>query len=231
MSQGTLGEAQSSSRSTEKFIFVSRGGESSLPDSAERLDELVDAVLHSRYVTIQYLHFDGQTEAMTIRPLSMAIYDHQVYVIGLGAAGKPYPFRLSRIQDVDVSGETFDYPLRAVYDPFQVFRDSLGIFISDTHRVATVRVLLDKRWRTHCLTHRWHQSQILEETAQGIVVKLTVRICPELKAWILGFGCEALVLEPEELREEVRREVAATMGRYKKVGQRGSGRRARPATG
>jgi predicted DNA-binding transcriptional regulator YafY len=199
-----------------KFIFVSRGGESSLPDTAEQLDELIDAVLRSRYAAIDYVHFDGKEERIRIQPLSMAIYDHQLYVVARRIdTAAVYPFRLSRIQSVDVDHESFEYPDRAVYDPKQLFRDSFGIFISESNPVARVRVLLDKKWRVHCHTHRWHQSQRIEEVADGIVVTVVARVCWELKAWILGFGPDALVLEPAVLVDEIRSMIAQMDANYR----------------
>jgi predicted DNA-binding transcriptional regulator YafY len=191
-----------------KFVFVSRGGESSLPESAMRLTSLVDAVLRCQIVLVDYVHFNGSEETLRLRPLSMAIYDHQIYLIGIGPKGSPYPFRLSRIRSVKMTDEAFDYPPRASYDPKQIFRDSFGIFISDTYPVARVRIRLPIRWRTHCLTHKWHASQRVQDTDAGIVVTLVVRVCPELEAWVLGFAGDAEVLEPPEFARQIKTAIA-----------------------
>jgi predicted DNA-binding transcriptional regulator YafY len=210
-----------------KFIFVSRGGESSLPESAPRLKELVEAVLRSRYVVITYLHFDGRVETCRVQPLSMAIYDHQIYLIGIGATGAPYPFRLSRIQWVNLTDEFFDYPNRPSYDPKQIFRDSFGIFISDRYPVARVQIRLPFTWRTHCLTHRWHASQQVEESKDGIVVSLVVRLCPELEAWIRGFGRDVVVLAPPALAKKLHAKRADT-GSARRPARRAPSSGARP---
>jgi predicted DNA-binding transcriptional regulator YafY len=186
-----------------KFLFLARGGDSSLPDAAGDLDDLIDAVLRNRYTTIEYLHFDGVRERARIQPLSMAIYDHQLYVIGARDNGARHPFRLSRIKSVSVGTQTFEYPERAIYDPKQIFRDSFGVFIDESEPVVRVRVRLDERWRVHCRTHRWHPSQRIDDVPGGVVVTMSVRLCPELRAWILGFGPEAVVLEPAALVDDI----------------------------
>src|SRR5450631_1235607 len=198
-----------------KFLFLARGGDSSLPEAAGHLDDLVDGVLRNRYTSIEYVQFEGDQERTRIRPLSMAIYDHQLYVIGARDDGTRHPFRLSRIRSVSVETDTFEYPERAVYDPKQLFRDSFGIFIDETKPVIRVRVGLDERWRVHCRTHRWHPSQRIDDVPGGVVVTMSVRKCPELKAWILGFGAEAVVLEPSELADELRDEVANMAANYR----------------
>jgi predicted DNA-binding transcriptional regulator YafY len=197
-----------------KFVFLARGGESSLPDSAERLDELVDAVLRSRYAIIDYVEFKGEEKTVRIQPLSLVIYDHQIYVIGVRPDGERRLYRLSRIRSVDVGQDTFEYPDRANYDPKELFRDSFGIFMGGEEPTVRVRVRLDKEWRVHAQTHRWHPSQSVEEVEEGIVVTLTARVCWELKAWILSFGHQATVLEPPELVEQIRGTVADMARNY-----------------
>jgi predicted DNA-binding transcriptional regulator YafY len=213
-----------------KFLFLARGGESSLPDAAGHLDDLIDSVLRNRYTTIQYLHFGGDEERVRIQPLSMAIYDHQLYVIGARDDGTRHPFRLSRIRSVSAGTESFAYPDRAVYDPKQLFRDSFGIFIDETKAVVRIRMRLDERWRVHCRTHRWHPSQRIDDVPGGVVVTMSARPCPELKAWILGFGSEAVVLEPAELADEIGSTVAQAASKYAAMGLARKGRRGpRPA--
>lgn len=218
-----------------KFLFLARGGDSSLPDAAGHLDDLIDAVLRNRYTTIEYVHFGGDEERARIQPLSMAIYDHQLYVIGARDDGRRHPFRLSRIRSVSAGTESFAYPDRAVYDPKQLFRDSFGIFIDETTPVVRVRVHLAERWRLHCRTHRWHPSQRIDDVPDGVIVTMSVRPCPELRAWILGFGSEAVVLEPAELAEEIRTTVGQMASNYTVTGlvekPRKGPRRASQATG
>jgi predicted DNA-binding transcriptional regulator YafY len=211
-----------------KFILVSRGGEPSLPESAALLDDLVDAVLRSRIATIDYLHFDGSKETLRVQPLSMAIYDHQIYVIAKRPNGLRYPFRLSRVQAVDVSSDSFEYPSRTAYNPTELFRHSFGVFVTDDQPIVKVRVQLEDRWRVHAQTHRWHPTQSLEDGPGGLVVTLEVRECWELKAWILGFGSEAVVLDPPHLAKEIAQIARTIAHQYRPRGQRRPPQRAKP---
>lgn len=190
-----------------KFIFVRRGGEGSLPDRAGELDDLLDAILHCQWVTIDYRHFNGVGETLRIAPLSMAIYDHQLYVIASSAKRRLYAYRFCRIERVDVEGVTFDYPPRDEYDPMDIFSERFGIFLSNDHAVEDIEVRLGAMWKTYAMTHRWHSSQRTVEDEDGVNVKLRVRACPELEAWILSFGDQAQVLAPSSLRERVRQRI------------------------
>ena len=60
----------------------------------------------------------------------------------------------------------------------------------------------------------WHPSQQLEELPDGrVVLRLRAGGFFEIRSWVLGFGAAAEVLEPEELREAVREEMRAALGR------------------
>jgi hypothetical protein len=186
-----------------KFFFHARGGEVALPDAGPHLDELIEAVLVCNWVRLAYRHFDTPPSRVDIRPLSIVVYEHQLYVVGLDKTGRHHPYRFSRIESVTRSSTTFEYPARPAYDPKQLLRDSFGIFMDPSMPVIEARVKLAPRWKAYASTHRWHPSQACEELDDGVVVTLRVRLCPELERWVLGFGDDAEVLAPQSLRDRI----------------------------
>lgn len=187
-----------------KFWFLARGGELALLDRAHLLDEVIEAVLQHRVISVEYTRFEGVTPRMRLEPLSIAVHDHQLYVVARGDDGRLHPYRFSRLTDVDVLDESFPYPTRSEYDPAQVFRDSFGIFLNLP--VEDVELKLAKRWASFARTHRWHTSQVVDVARDHVRVKLHVRVCPELEAWIRGFGGDVEVVAPVGLREKVERQ-------------------------
>jgi predicted DNA-binding transcriptional regulator YafY len=61
----------------------------------------------------------------------------------------------------------------------------------------------------------WHPSQVFKKDQDGSVV-LTMEVggLVEVMSWVLGFGGQAEVIEPEHLRQAVTEELAATSGKY-----------------
>ncbi|MFL5348694.1 MAG: helix-turn-helix transcriptional regulator [Hyalangium sp.] len=200
-----------------KFVFLSQGGEVSLPDESGQLDDLIDAVLHERRVTFDYQDFDNVVSSRTVKPLSLTVYNHQLYLIGRLEDGAQRAFRFSRIKNAEVTESTFEYPSRAEYDPEQVFASSFGVFMSDSESVQRVEVSLAPRWATYVRTHRWHRSQNATFTDKEVRVTLDVHVCPEVEAWVLGFGDEAEVIAPLELRAKVAKKARAMAQRYEGV--------------
>lgn len=186
-----------------RFYFHACGGEEGLRDGAENLDEVVEAVLGSRVLRFSHTTFSGRTDVVRGNALSIIVYEHQLYVIVQVGKDPPYPYRFSRMKDVTCQRRRFEYPPRRQYDPRRLFRDSLGVFVSDKFPVKRVRLRLRPRWSTYVQTHCWHESQEVEFEDDHPIVSIRVRLCPELEAWILSFGDEAEVLGPPELRERV----------------------------
>jgi predicted DNA-binding transcriptional regulator YafY len=55
---------------------------------------------------------------------------------------------------------------------------------------------------------RWHASQALtQERDCSLLARFTLSTTVVIKGWVLGFGGNAVVIEPEELRVEIAREL------------------------
>jgi len=191
--------------SRRQFVFLVRGGEKALPEKEELLEEVVDAVQRRRGLQIRYRGFDGARQSLRIEPLSLAVYDHQLYVIGRSRGRPTHPYRFSRIDAAEVAGGPFQYPDKDSYDPERVFADSFGIFVDKRYPIEDIEVTLARRWATFVRSHRWHRSQESFVRAGRVHVRLRVRVCPELVSWILGFGADARVIGPPFLKQRIAR--------------------------
>lgn len=62
----------------------------------------------------------------------------------------------------------------------------------------------------------WHPTQQIREEQDGsLVLTLEVSHLHEVKRWALSYGADCEVLEPRELREEVRADAQSMLARYK----------------
>lgn len=205
-----------------KFVFLEKGGDASLPDKSGVLDDAIDAVLRQRLATMTYQRFNGDVVETRIEPLSIIVHEHQLYVLGRSVNEGFHPYRLARIREFRAAELTFTYPERNEYDPDQVFRDSLGIYIGGSASVDVV-LRLAPEWETYAKTHRWHPSQVVATSDEGVIVRVHVRPTPEVKAWILGFGADAEVIAPTALRSEVDREARKLASTYRRARNRRKG--------
>ena len=197
-----------------KFIFLSQGGEVSLPEKDAQLEELICALLDQQPVRFEYEDFTGALSPRCVEPLSLAVYKHQLYLIGRERQGALRSFRFSRIRNAEADESAFSYPSKAEYDPEQVFAQSFGIFVKEDQSVEHVELKLDSRWAAHVKSHRWHRSQRATFPRGEVHIHLDVCICPEVEAWVLSFGEDAEVLRPQSLRDRIAKRAEALQKLY-----------------
>ncbi len=192
-----------------QFLFVARGGEKALPEAQGVLDDLIDVMLSGHYIRVRYVGFEGSARTEVLQPLSLAVYEHQLYLLALGDEGGVHPYRFARIRRVTRLPKRFEYPDKDTYEPERVFANSFGVFVDPKYAVERVELSLAPRWTHFVKSHRWHHSQESFTKGNRVHVALTVRFCPEVLAWILSFGPDARVVGPARVRREVAAKVRA----------------------
>lgn len=92
-----------------------------------------------------------------------------------------------------------------------------GTFRSGYNRdQKKIVVRFDKEIADFVKERRWHSSQKSEPQADGtIVVSFQLGISRELVRWVVGFGSQAEVIEPKELRDMILEEAKKIVKNYK----------------
>jgi proteasome accessory factor B len=112
-------------------------------------------------------------------------------------------FALERVRGVEVTRQRFEIP--EGYRPEEHFRSAFGL-VSDRPMKVKVRFSADV---AHSVKERiWMPGQKLKADGEGgVTVEFEAAGEMELVSWILSYGAHAEVLEPPELRAEVKRQV------------------------
>jgi predicted DNA-binding transcriptional regulator YafY len=81
--------------------------------------------------------------------------------------------------------------------------------------VYTVKVRISPAWARWVGEKIWHESQKAKKNGDGSL-ELSFRVAglDEIKRWVLSFGPEAVVLEPEKLKEMVRKDLSRNLDQY-----------------
>ena len=89
--------------------------------------------------------------------------------------------------------------------------DARGIPRGD---LVAMRVVFARGLAPYIRERLWHPSQKLRDLRDGRV-EMTLHVADtlEVRRWILGYGAEAEILQPERLREAVRLEAQALAAR------------------
>ena len=180
----------------------------------ENFSKIFSALKNRHVLDFEYRPLQ-KTTWMTrrINPLHTVCQKGNWYVMGFCHDKKDIRvFNFSRMQNVTDSKEKFDIP--EDFDPDKYFDKEIGIWLSATKKY-TVELLISAEIGTFALERSWNKNQKIEQRDDGSVwVSFETTQLPEVKRWVLGQGKTVKVLNPPELIEQVREEVAAVLGMY-----------------
>lgn len=189
---------------------------------SEHVETITRAWAERRVVTIDYEparygpHSTRRTA--TVRPylIEPSLQTHALYLIGYDEerAGLR-TFKIERIRQIALTPRTFEPP-----DPgaTQVALRAAWDIIADQPPIDVVlRFVPDVAARVRETT--WHPSQRVELEEDGSLTwRATIAGPVEIRLWILSWGDEVEVLEPAELRADVRDRLERARARYGREG-------------
>jgi predicted DNA-binding transcriptional regulator YafY len=181
-------------------------------ESRETIQVLSDSVRARRRVRMQYRTGRTGTESeRELDPYRLWYRAGGLYVIGHDhRSGEVRTFAVDRIQRIESIEVDFEVSEGFDFDAYTA--SSFGVIAEPA---TPVRIRFDARWAAYVEEHSWHASQKLESLPDGRVeLRMEVGGIAELRSWVLSFGAGAVVVEPETLRGEVRRELEATAKLY-----------------
>jgi predicted DNA-binding transcriptional regulator YafY len=121
-------------------------------------------------------------------------------------------FFLSRIQEVDVLDQPFSPRPAAAWR--HLVASGFGVFQGDELQKVVIRFSPHaSRWVREQL---WHPDQEMEDTpGGGLILTVPVADLREIKMKVMQYGPEAEVLEPAELRGQIRKDAEAAAALYR----------------
>ena len=173
------------------------------------IETVTEAAINRTSLDITYHTFSrGAMTERRIDPYRLFYFQGGLYVIGFDHLRDDIRiFALERIREFAVPEETFELPEDFDFDTHM--KSALGIFRG---KETEVRIRFRPSAAPFIAERKWHETQELASENDGSVV-LTMRVADtlELRRWVMSFGSEAEVSEPESLRQEIRNEAQAIL--------------------
>jgi len=180
------------------------------------------------------LHFDytkldeKKPQRRHLQAYHLSEIDGGWYVIGHDLdRGARRTFAVQRMKGLSISRKKFVRPDDFCMD--EHFAGSFGAWtVSDdgpggsgasvaAKKMHRVRIRLSGFAARFVPERRWHPSQqvtLLDKAGDTIELQLELSALEDIRRWVLSFGCQAEVLAPKELRQQVRDELATAVGYY-----------------
>lgn len=182
----------------------------------ENLDKIISAWANGRQIRIKYnSRQNKKIEIDVIGILDFSPYPdgHGNHLIGLNIkTDKTKPYRFKRIEHIEILKESFDSSNRE--ELLKEFDNSWKIWISDSEPKNVV-LHFKREVSKRVLETRWHKKQITEPQVDGSLLwKCYISEPKEMEYWILGWGSNVKVLEPEQLKKSIKTEIKKLLVNY-----------------
>jgi len=159
------------------------------------------AVAEQTSIRIDYFSLRSLSRSWrTVDPYGLVYRSHSWYLVGFcHLRGEIRRFRVSRIHDVQMTDATFAYPKG--FSPEECFAGSWKAFGGRNYEVAVkFSSRIGPLIRERAVRPGQH---ILTFSDGSVLLRATVRGLDEIAWWLVQYGSDAVVLEPEALRRKV----------------------------
>lgn len=181
----------------------------------EFLAEIYQAITQKYSIQLTYRKFgDEAASVRELNPYLLKEYHYRWYVIGYAPSkNKIITYALDRIKKVTSSTNSFE--VISDFDAANFFKYSFGITESKT-TPSVINLKFNKSELGYLQTKPLHNSQIIEEHNDCVMVTLTLVPSFELYEKILSYGARAEVLSPLKIRNKIEQLHLEALNNYKK---------------
>lgn len=176
------------------------------PDETDVFEKVTIAWSTRKRLRIKYNSYhSGQTREWLVNPyfVDMTGVGFSIYLIGHAESSERVginTFKLNRITEIEILDEDFEYPLDLKMD--KLLASAWGIIFGEE---TSVKLRFSPSVTRRVKESLWHPSLTLEDLPDGgCIANLRVASTLEMTPWIRGWGPDVEVLEPLELRDQMR---------------------------
>ena len=177
---------------------------------------IIEAMKQNVEMEIDYQKYDGHHQTFHVQPYALKVYNRRWYLLGfVKERGELRTIALDRMQHMTLTDTHFEMPKD--FDARKHFSNVVGIYVDKNLPVTKVRIRVYGVQVEYLRALPLHKSQ--EEVLTRYEEKyseFTYRLCltPELISQLFAMGDSVEVLEPMELREEIKNALRKSIERY-----------------
>ena len=201
--------------STLKRLFISKTiGSKNYAGREKIIAGLTESMLNRTGCRITYHAFYTETiEETEIGPLHFYENKGGLYIFGMKLKDKTVrSYAVERIKTIRALKCDIPYP--EDFDPVERLNSAFDL----THgEPIFVKIRFSKNEARYIREKTWAENQHITDHPDGsIFLSMTTSGYRDVKRWIMSFGKEAEILEPEEMKQEIENELRVVLERMKK---------------
>jgi len=180
--------------------------------SPEVWEITLECLRSSQQVQLNYKAPGKNLEQRAIDPYHAVRFEGDWYIIGhCHLRNEIRTFSLSRIISVTKTGNSFKIPNG--FDFKKLSGSHFGVHWSN--KETKVKIQFNKRVSDYVRERTWHPTQQLITLDDGdVILSLSVNHLLELKRWILSWGEDACVLEPQSFAQGIKDTLKSSIDHY-----------------
>ncbi|MGC8491925.1 MAG: helix-turn-helix transcriptional regulator [Syntrophobacteraceae bacterium] len=193
------------------FVHVSKFAKD-YSGKEEIIDRCTDAMLRKKSCFVQYHSFSDDTlKNFKIDPLCFFENNGGLYIfVRTTTFGEIRTLAVERIQGLELTEADFDYP--EDFKPGELLESGFDIVYDDP---IEVKIWFSADQARYVKERKWAKGQTFTDQPDGsVILEMKTSGWWHVKRWVLSFGAEARVVEPEELEEEIADESEAVLKNY-----------------
>jgi predicted DNA-binding transcriptional regulator YafY len=188
-------------RGLDQGISVSSFGLKDYSHSKDVIQALTRAVFQKFTVRIEHraAHHEQAIER-EVNPYKLWYVNNGLYLVGHDHREDALrTFAVERIRSAKLTNRRFEIPTDFNFEEFK--QTAFNMIWGEPQEV---KIRFSPSQAPYIRERTWHPSQQIESCEDGgVILTLHVADLDEVKRWLIGFGAQAYVLEPEDLRQEI----------------------------
>lgn len=206
LSTMTVGGVLSDSISLKDRIILEN-----VPAGEEFLQTIIRAIKSGKKILMTYQRFGAESYEKVVEPYALKLFHQRWYMLSF--TGRHYAiYSLDRMQAVCLTDEDFEMPKD--FSPQDYFAEYFGVLTLEIP-MAHVVVRTYGKTSNYFRTLPLHQSQrTVAVTAAYTDFSFDIRPTADFLGELLSYDSGLEVLEPQELRQQMQRQIEAMLQRY-----------------
>ena len=182
-----------------------------VPAGEEFLQTIIRAIKSGKKILMTYQRFGAESYEKVVAPYALKLFHQRWYMLSF--TGRHYAtYSLDRMLAVSLTDEDFEMPKD--FSPQDYFAEYFGVLTDETP-MAHVVIRTYGKTPNYFRTLPLHQSQSeVVSTDEYTDFSFDIRPTADFLGELLSYDSGLEVLEPQELRQQMQRQVEAMLQRY-----------------